>query len=549
MIRETVGHLRDLPRYRQILSSLVRYGYQDVVAALHLEGLVRPIERVALGPDAAHPDRPERLRLVCEDLGPTFIKLGQILSGRADLLPESYTSELARLRDSARPFPPDQTEPILREDLGRPIEELFASFEHAPFAAASMSQVHRAVSHTGELLAVKIQRPGIARTIQSDLDILKNLAQLVERHMPNLPIQRPTSLVREFERTIKRELDFGIERATIERCRRQFVDDPSIHILRTYPELCSTRVLTMELVGGVSVDDLAGIKAMGLDPAAVAVTGSRIVLEQIFRHGFFHADPHPGNLRVLAGGVIAPLDFGMFGQLDAITRERIADLLAGLVAQDPGRVLRALAALDVRVEPPDIRAFRRDLAELTAMYSELSLETIRLAPLLGEIFTLARVHHLHIPPDLVLLIRALVTIESVARKLDPRFDITAQLSPMLRELQLKRLHPDRILHATLRVGEDLRSIATILPEVLSQSLESIRQGQLKVTFDLQGFSRLVRQLTRASNSLAVGILAAGLFVAGAVVLRSGAPYMAYTGFTLALVLSVWLAWNMSRDGA
>ncbi len=345
VIRETVGHLRDLPRYRQILSSLVRYGYQDVVAALHLEGFVRPFERVALGDDVPPQDRPRRLRLVCEDLGPTFVKLGQLLSTRPDLLPESYTNELAYLRDDVRPFPFAQAETILREEYGRPLTELFASIEEIPVASASISQVHRAVVLDGRIVALKVRRPDIAKVVRADLDIIKNLAQLVERSLPNLAVYRPLSLAMEFERTIKRELDFSAERRTMQRCRMQFADDPTAHIPLVVEELSTSSVIAMEFIEGVAINDLPGIRRMNAVPSQVAVTGARILLRQIFEFGFFHADPHPGNLRVLEGGVIAPLDYGMFGQLDGKTRERIADMLSGLLSQDSDRVIRACPRL------------------------------------------------------------------------------------------------------------------------------------------------------------------------------------------------------------
>ena len=252
------------------------------------------------------------------------------------------------------------------------------------------------------------------------------------------------------------------------------------------------------------------------------MTGARILLKQIFEFGFFHADPHPGNLRVLPGGVIAPLDYGMFGQLDGKTRERIADLLIGLLAQDTDRVIRALEALDVRGEPLDARGFRRDVGELVASYSELTLDTIDLGPLLRELIGFIRTHHLHIPPDLVLLIRSLVTIEGVGRTPRPALrHRRASSCPFLRDLTLRRFHPDRILSQTVRTTEDLQRIATLLPDLLSQSLESIKRGEMRVHFDLQGFERLVRQLTRASNTLAVGIVIAGLFVASSLVFRGG----------------------------
>ncbi len=547
MIPETVSHLRDLPRYGQILTTLVRYGYQDVVTALHLEGIARPIERVALGNEVTQHDRPRRLRLICEDLGPTFVKLGQLLSTRPDLLPEAYTNELVFLRDDVRSFPFSQVETILTEEYGRPLSEIFASLDERPVASASISQVHRAVLHDGRVVALKVQRPEIAKVVQADLDIIKNLAQLVERRLPNLAVYKPLAMAREFERTIKRELDFSKERRTIERCRQQFANDSSAHIPLVFDHLCTSRVIAMEFIEGVAINDLGAIRSMGIAPEQIAVSGARILLRQIFEFGFFHADPHPGNLRVLPSGVIVPLDYGMFGHLDVRTRERIAGLLSGLLAQDADRVIRALESLDIRRDQVDARGFRRDVAELVSAYSDLTLDSIDLGVLLRDLVGIIRTHHLNIPPDLVLLIRAIVTIESVGRSLDPRFDIAAQLYPFLRDQMLRKFRPDRILSQTVRTTEDLQRIATLLPDLLSQSLESIKRGEWRVVFDLQGFERLVRQLTRASNSLTLGIVIAGLFVSSSLLFRVGQTTLAYVGLGLAMILGVWLVWNMTRD--
>lgn len=545
MIRETVGHLRDLPRYRQILATLVRYGYQDVVAALHLEGIVRPIERVALG-ETPELDRPRRIRMVCEDLGPTFVKFGQLLSTRPDLLPESYINELALLRDDVRPFPSEQAEEILVQEYGRPLEDCFASFESTPTASASISQVHRAVMFDGRTIALKIRRPDIQKIVNADLDILKNLAQLAERHLPALAVYRPLSLAREFERSLKRELDFTVELRTMRRCWRQFKNDPTAHIPFTVDEFSTPQVIAMEFIEGVGVNDLDGIRRLGLEPAKVAITGARVLIRQIFEFGFFHADPHPGNLRVLPGGVIAPLDYGMFGQLDARTRERISDLLFGLMDEDVDRVLRSLEALDVRGEQADPAALRRDVADIVHAYGELTLDTINLSVLLRELVGVIRANRLRIPPDLVLLIRSLVLIEGTGRRLDPHFDIARELEPFLRRLTFRRYHPMRLLRQSARAAEDFQRIAMLLPELLSQSLESIQRGELNVKFDLQGFERLVRQLTRASNTLAMGIVISGLLVSSSLILRVGSPSLAYFGYALGLVLSLWLAWNMFR---
>ena len=546
MIRETVGHLRDLPRYRQILGTLARYGYQDVVAALRVEGLVKPLERVALGEEVALLDRPRRVRMICEDLGPTFVKLGQLLSTRPDLLPESYTNELSRLRDDVRPFPFDQAEAILVEEYGRPLAACFASIDPTPIASASISQVHRATLLDGRLVALKVRRPDLHKVVAADLDILKNLAQMAERHLPALAVYRPMTLVREFERTIRRELDFGVELRTLRRCQAQFAGDRTAHIPFAVEELSTSRVLAMEFIEGVRVDDVEGLRRMGLDPAQVAVTGARILIKQIFQFGFFHADPHPGNLRVIDGGVVAPLDYGMFGQLSLSTRERIADLLVGLLAQDVDRVLKALDELEVRGEDVDPVELRRDVGELVQTYCDLTLASIDLGVLLGELVGMMRRHRLQIPPDLVLLIRSLVTIESTGRALDPRFDIARQLEPVLRRLAVRRYSPRRLLDQAVGTAEDLQRIATLLPDLLSHSLESIKRGELNVKFDLQGFERLVRQLTRASNTLAVGIVIAGLLVASSLIYRGGASSLAQAGYGMGLLLSLWLVWNMSR---
>lgn len=542
MLRETVGHLRDLPRYRQILATLVRYGYHDIVTALHLDGLVRPIEKVALrGDDLPTRDRPARLRLVCEELGPTFVKLGQILSTRHDLLPEAYTSELTQLRDNVRPFPFEEVEEILLEEYGRPASEVFAAIDPEPLASASISQVHRATLHDGRLIALKVRRPGLEKIVQADLDILRNLASLAERRMPSLAAYSPVAQVREFERTLKRELDLSVERGTMLRCRGQFARDPYAHIPEVIREFSTSRVLAMELIGGVGVDDLDGLKRLGIEPAVVAARGAKILLRQIFRFGFFHADPHPGNLRVLPGGVIAPLDYGMFGRIDAATRDQIVDLLIGLTTEDTDKVLRSLEALEIRSEHVAPRALRRDVAELVATYSDLTLDTIDLGVLLRELVGFIRAHQLTIPPDLILLIRALVTIEGVGRTLDPHFDIAAQIRPLFRELTARRYHPRRILTRLGRTFEDVQRVATLLPDALGQSLESIRRGELTVKFDLQGFEQMVRQLTRASHTLTAGIIIAGLIVGSSLIIRDESgpiKTLGFAGYTIAMGLGL-----------
>ena len=449
-------------------------------------------------------------------------------------MPEAYTIELAALRDDVRPFPFRQVETILAEEYRRPLSEVFRTLEPEPVASASISQVHRAVLRDGRTVALKIRRPDITKVVQADLDILKNLAQLAERRLPFLAPYKPLSLAREFERSLKRELDFTIERRTMQRCRqpvrRRSHGTHPVHDRRV---LHAPRDRHGIHRGRAGRRPRGHPRAWASIPPTVALTGARILLKQIFQFGFFHADPHPGNLRVLPGGVIAPLDYGMFGQLDGTDRRTDR--------RPPGRPDRPgarpgaprLDALDVRGDHVDPRALRRDVSELVHTYSQLTLDHINLGLLLRELIAFIRTHQLHIPPDLVLLIRSLVTIESVGRNLDPHFDIARQLEPFLRELTLRRFHPYRLLGQTTQTIDDLQRIATLLPDLLSQSLDSIKRGELNVRFDLQGFERLVRQLTRASNTLAIGIVISGLLVASSLVFRVGATSLAYSGFAAA----------------
>jgi ubiquinone biosynthesis protein len=415
-------------------------------------------------------------------------------------------------------------------------------------ASASISQVHRATLADGRQVALKIRRPGIDKVVNADLEILKNLSQLAERRLPFLAPYRPVAIAREFERSLKRELDLSIERRTMERCRAQLEREPFAHVPAVYREYSSSRVLAMEFIGGVGVNDLRGLERLRVEPADVAVRGARLLLTQIFRFGFFHADPHQGNLRVLEGGVIAPLDYGLFGQLDTRTRERISELLMGLLAQDTERVVRALEALEIRGDHVDPRALVRDVGELVASYSDLTLDNIDLGLLLRELIALIRTHHLRIPPDLMLLIRSLVEIECVGRALDPHFDIAKQVEPFIREIHLRRFSPWRVLMQAGRSAEDVQRIAMLLPELLGQSLESIKRGELTVRFDLHNFESLVRQLNRASNTLAAGIVIAGLLVGSSLIVRSGVRPLSlgYGGFAVALILGLWLIWNMFR---
>ena len=347
---------RNINRYRQILTVLFKYGFDGIIDRLNLgryiEMGVRLLSR-RQQKEVEALNNYERIRLVCEELGPTFVKMGQVLSTRPDLIPIEMVEELAKLQDDVSPFPFSQAKIIIEEELQESLEKVFAAFEEVPIAAASIAQVHRARLITGEDVAVKIQRPGIPKTIGEDLGILFQLAGLLERYIEELRLYRPTRIVEEFARTIRKEINFNLEASHAERFARQFRGNPAVYVPRVFRHASTERLLTMEYIEGIKINDIALLEAQGCDRALLAARGTELILEQVFIHGFFHADPHPGNMFVLPGNVICTLDFGMMGHLDARDRERFTEVIMGYVSRDVPKITDAvLKIVEFRFQEP-----------------------------------------------------------------------------------------------------------------------------------------------------------------------------------------------------
>jgi ubiquinone biosynthesis protein len=430
--------LRGLRRYQDIVRAMVKYGYVDVAEALRLRRSLHFGQRLFGASEIVRAGKPQRLRMLFEELGPTFVKFGQLLSTRVDALPPDYLSELAALQDrvAAEPFPVVQE--IVEAELQAPLSRLFASVESAPLAAASIAQVHRATLPNGACVAIKVQRPRIPQTIAADLDVLRDLAHLAERYMAEWRPFQPVGLVEEFAHTITKELDFRQERRNLERCAHYFADDPTVLIPKVYADLSTSRVLTMAYVEGIKISDRDALLRAGHDPHTVAVHGANALLKQIFVYGFFQGDPHPGNLVVLPNDVIAILDYGMFGSIDTETREQLAALLLGVVQRHAGKMIRALTDLEIVDSEHHRRQLQRDVSILVDAYLTTPLEQIDLAVMLNEIFQIIRCHGLQIPPEFLLLLRALTTAESLGRKLDPAFSIAEHVQPFSEQLVLER---------------------------------------------------------------------------------------------------------------
>ncbi|MDK2921459.1 MAG: ubiquinone biosynthesis protein [Desulfonauticus sp.] len=549
---------RHMQRYRQILAVLFKYGFGDLIDALKIEQyleiglqMISRKRREKIGTLS----RAVRVRMVLEELGPTFLKLGQILSTRPDLLPVEFMQELTKLQDEVPPFPFPEVEAVVKEELQKPIDQLFSSFDEKPLAAASIGQVHQARMPDGKNVVVKIQRPGIQRTIEVDLEIMTHLAGLMEHHLEGWDIQRPTRVVEEFAHTLEKELDYTLEAAHTERFARQFEDEPAVYVPQVYREVTTSRVLTMEHISGIKASDIDRLEKEGLDRSEIARQGLILIMKQIFVHGFFHADPHPGNIFVLPDNVLCYIDFGMMGRLDLETRERFADLIMSIVHRDEREAAKALLRLTLSEEEPDYPALQRDTAGFMDKHCYRPLKDVELGPLLHQFMEMAKKHRLGIPPDLFLMIKALSTVEGLGRALDPNLDVIEQAAPFMKRIQLNRIHPRRIGKDMVDSGTDLFYLLKDIPGEVRTILKLVRQGKVKMEFEHRGLEPMIAANDRISNRLSFAVVLASLVIGSGLIVLSGVPpkwneipVIGLIGFMVAGAMGFWLLISIMRSG-
>ncbi len=549
---------RHLNRYRQILAILFKYGFEDVVDRLKIDQYIeiglQMISRKKVEREEKL-TRSERLRMAVEELGSTYIKLGQVLSTRSDLLPAKVIKELAKLQDDVPPFPFSEVKRIIEKELSRPITELFESFDETPFGSASIGQVHKAYLKDGEPVAVKVQRPGIQKIIEVDLEIMLHLATLMERHIEELALHRPVKIVEEFTRTLEKETDYTVEAANIERFSRNFLGNPTLYIPRVYHELTTARVLTMEFVEGIKVSKVERLKEAGLDPKVINERGADLILTQIFEHGFFHADPHPGNILVLPNNVVCLLDFGMAGTVDRTTREDFVDLIDAVVRQDAYHATQVLLKLTTREVEPNLRLLEREVAEFIGKHLYKTLKEIRIGKLIQHLFEMVSTHRLQIPPDLFLMMKALSTVEGVAVMLDPDFDMIARATPFIKKVKLARFYPNRIADDLSRMTLELFQFVQQFPRDLLEIARLIKQQKLTIKMEHEGLRDMLTTHDRISNRISFAIIIAALIVGSALIVISKTPPFIYgisfigiIGFLTAAVMGIWLLVAILRKG-
>ncbi len=552
-------NIRSIRRYRQILGILIKYGFGQVVEQLNIDYYLELGRRiVTLGSASKEVERlstAQRLRLAMEELGPTFVKLGQVLSTRPDLIPTEYSDEFRKLQDKVPPFDKVAVHKQLQLEFGATSAELFAEFNDEPLAAASIGQVHKARLKSGEEVVLKIQRPDIEATIETDLDILMGLAYLIENHMPEEMIADPVSIVREFRRVVRRELDYTREGRTIDRFAANFEDDKTIIIPEVFWDYTGRTVLTMSYMQGIKINDFTRLEEAGYDLKIIARNGANTFLEQVLGHGLFHGDPHPGNILVAPDNVICMLDYGMVGHLDETLKFQLIDLILAIVSRDVDRIISQLLYSGDITDDTDRKQLKRDMSEFMDDYYEISLQRIDSGKLVSEFIEILQRHRIKFPADLILLAKALVSMEGLGKQLDPEFNLADNLKPFIARVIRERMGASNLKREAQSIGHAYFSLLRSLPNDLKEFINRINRNNFKIDLEHRGLERLINDLDKSSNRLSFSMLIGSIIVGSSLIMLTdkgpqifGFPALGLAGYTIAGLLGLWLAIGILRSG-
>jgi ubiquinone biosynthesis protein len=547
----------NLNRYQEILRVFFKYGFNDIVNKL---GIAKRI-RVDKNQPSTQVDKlnalssSERLRLAFEELGATFIKLGQMLSLRSDIIPVEFAEEFSKLQDSVQKDEIEKIKSVLFKEYGKPVNEVFLEFDETPIASASIAQVHKAKLNSGEIVAVKVLHPGVTAKIESDIEILKSISRLMETHIPESRPYQPVELIKEFEKSIKKEINLVLEGQNIDTFRNFLQDDPSVKMPIVYWDYTTEYILVTEFINGIKISELLNKEVPDIDRKTVVMNSANSLMKQIFDIGIFHADPHPGNIFVLPGNVIAPIDFGNVGRIDDEMRNAFTEMVMGMVDQDPHRITRALVNMDFVDDQTNMRGLQIDLMEFIQHYYKVPLNRIKLSKLIDEFIALLRTHQIKLPADLSILIRTLAISEAIARDLYPQFNFAEILIPFAKKTYLNNFNPFTRYRSIIRTGEEGFDLLKKLPEYFQSFLYKFRNDKFIITFKHQGLEEFGRRIDSSSNRLSFAIIIAALIIGSSIIMYLGKgnlplsyPVVGITGFVAASVLGVWLLIGIMRSG-
>lgn len=551
-LRSAVEFASHLPRYNEIIRVLFKYGFADVLRLVAWQRLMG-IENAELpvhetGVLAKPPE--ERLRLALEELGPTFIKFGQILSARRDLVNDAFYVELRKLHDNVPTFPGREAKRIFADEVGVTVAQAFAEFDEEPLAGASIAQVHRAVTRQGAIVAVKVQRPEIEPIIDRDLAIITDLAKFVEKHVPEIAVLNPVGVVQEFADTLRKELDFANEAANAERFATQFEGNENISVPAVLREFSGARVLTMEFMAGFDVSDPAELQARGIDPVELSEKISVLIYEQIFEHGFFHGDPHPGNMTVLEGGVIGLYDYGMMGAFSPGFRSSVAHLIAGLAEKDHRQVMRSILEMSEEGVVSDGERMLRDVEAFSEQHLNQPLSDINLGFVLNSLLELLRKNRLRMKGSFYLGIKALSQVEAIGRDLNPQLNFVLLGRPYAERLIQNKYHPLHIFELLKKLAAESVDFLEDFPHDFRTLWNRVRRGQISLPLehkiDPKGFEPLRTTLDSIANRLTNAILAASVLICSSILILSGIPPRLWEIPVIGLIGLIWGAYMCLR---
>ena len=551
--------IRDIRRFNQILKILTKHGFGFAIQQLHLadhvigRGIIktRILRRFTEPPES----RAVRLRKVLEELGPTFIKLGQILSVRPDLVPLDLCYELSKLQDRVPPFGYEDVRKQIKESFGSYPDEVFSTFDPIPFAAASLGQAHRAQLKTGENAVVKVQRPDLRKIIETDIDILYSLAYLSNRYMQDVKIFDPISIVDEFSKVITKEIDFTYEAHNIDKFRKNFKDSTTVHIPKVFWDYTKSRVITTEEIIGIRLNDYLNQPHSVEEKKAVAANGANAILQQIFVDGFFHADPHPGNIFILPNNAAAFVDFGIVGRLDEDTRDAVVSLLIAVSMRNTSGILKALEMLGVTFDENSVRDFKRSISDFVERFYDIPLKQVEISTILPQAVELMSKYKLKIPPQFHIMIKAIATMDGVARQLDPEFNTIAHTKPFVEKLVHERHDPKRIIKNAVLYSSELLDILKIIPKDAYEIIKKIKTGTLKIEFEHQGLSKFIAEMDKSSNRISFSLVISALIIGSSLIIMAnkgphvyGFPVLGILGFVFAGLLGLALAIGVLKSG-
>jgi ubiquinone biosynthesis protein len=553
---------RNVNRVRQIINVFLKYGFGKIIDQIHLSRFIpfrKRLKTFGQWPQLQSPTVPERLRMAFSELGPSFVKFAQILASRPDLITKQYSDEFKKLQDRVPPFPTEEAIKIIEQETHFPIDRIFSFFNNNPIAAASIAQVYHGTLTDSSDVIIKVQRPGIKEQLETDINILTTLAGLMEKYVPESNIFNPAGIVEEFSRTVKKELDFVAEARNCIRFKKNFESKPDIYIPKIFPEFISDKVLVMERIDGVRIDDIEGITRLGLDRIKLAKTGVDAYFKMVLEDGFFHADPHAGNIFAMPSGRIGFMDFGIVGRISPEMRETMANTFLALMHKDFDKLIDQYLELGLVPDHIDLDIFRREFKEDLSEFFEplygLSLREINFASFIETLTNIAIKHKMKIPSDLLLVNKAMLILESLGTELDPNFDFVAASEPYATELLKERVKPSRLYETARKNIMEISDAFIILPKQMKQIVRKLLKDDIHIKMTPIGLDTFIRDMDRSSNRIAFSMIIGASLLSSAIMNSAGVGPKIYglsilgvSAFAFAFFMGIWLIISIIRSG-